>query len=165
MDRSLWRRHKTAEAKKTSAPPSSLPPSHSMPPPLPLLGTSSILRSISVGVTGAMARCYVPQSAKQCHLPALRTRARRSRDATSPPMMLILSARYGSTDPTPHTVKYRVTGEEGSALAAGEQKKSSEMDRSAANPRTRKGSDSGRSDGASLDPRIRRGRGREPATF
>ena len=40
-------------------------------------------------------------------------------------MMLILSARYGYTDPTPHTVKYRVTGEEGSALAiaAGEQKK------------------------------------------
>ena len=33
--------------------------------------------------------------------------------------------RYGYTDPTPHTVKYRVTGEEGSALAiaAGEQKK------------------------------------------
>ena len=40
-------------------------------------------------------------------------------------MMLMLSARYGSTDPTSHTVKYRVTGEEGSALAiaAGEQKK------------------------------------------
>ena len=38
-------------------------------------------------------------------------------------MMLILSARYGNTDPTSHTVKYRVTGEEGNALAAGEQKK------------------------------------------
>ena len=145
MDRSLWRRHKTSRGKKTSAPPacsfSLCLPSH----PLPAVATARSpppSSTLFLGVTcESRVQRYVPQSAKQCHLPGQTDSGPRSDDATSLASMLILSMRYG--DPTsPSNIETRDDGRgSGERARSWRAEKNTEMDRSAANPRTRNRSD------------------------